>query len=275
MRLSYQNSRTAAIDKMGWPFAAVIQSYGVRVGLRSNQGELLQEMLTLLPPGATKISEEQSVSRIFSIRFMDEMYHLYTSGRRLITTKTREEIAEWFEAKCRLYIAEHSPEKVFVHAGVVYWKEKLWVIPGRSFSGKTTLTRALIEDGGVYYSDEYAILDEEGLVYPFATPLGMRELGGTAQTKRDAQSLGASVGVSPRRIDRVLAVKYRAGRMKLEEVGAGQGVLLLLANTVSARRAPQRALKVLKSAVQTAKIYKGTRSEAPETLNYLRLLSFQ
>jgi uridine kinase len=39
-------------------------------------------------------------------------------------------------------------------------------IPGRSFSGKTSLVTALVRAGAVYYSDEFAVIDRDGLVRP-------------------------------------------------------------------------------------------------------------
>ena len=41
-----------------------------------------------------------------------------------------------FEANVQLYVAEMSPEHVFVHAGVVSWRGRAILLPGRSFSGK-------------------------------------------------------------------------------------------------------------------------------------------
>jgi hypothetical protein len=272
LRLTYRNSRTALIDQLGWGYTGVIKSYGVRVGLRADDETLLSAMRELLPPGATDDDGSAPVAQIFSMRRLDGLYHLYTNGRRIVSTPTQEEILEWFEAKCRLHIAERSPDWVFVHAGVVLWRGQLLVIPGHSLSGKTTLVRTLLQDGAVYYSDEYAVFDAEGRVFPFATPLGVRQEGFIEQTKQEAAAFGAEIGVAPRQVDWVIITRYRKGSIKpLREVSAGNAVLALLAHTVSARRSPQRALLVLKKAVRGAKIRKGYRGEAQEMLHYLPL----
>ena len=272
LRLNYRNSRTASIERLGWPCACVMESYGVRVGLRADDEALLAAMRELLPPGASAGDSATPVERIFSVRRLGGMYHLYTSGRALVSAESRDEILEWFEARCRLYIAEHSPEWVFVHAGVVFWRGQLLVIPGRSLSGKTTLVRTLLQDGAVYYSDEYAVFDATGRAHPFATPLGIREEGSLAQTKRAAEAFGAESATAPRRVDRVIITRYKKGSAgALREVSAGSAVLALFAHTVSARRSPQRALAVLTRAVSGAKIRKGYRGEARDLLNYLLL----
>jgi hypothetical protein len=42
------------------------------------------------------------------------------------------------------------------------------VLPGKSFAGKTTLVAALVRAGAEYWSDEYAVLDANGDVHPYA-----------------------------------------------------------------------------------------------------------
>jgi hypothetical protein len=95
------------------------------------------------------------------------------------------------DAQLRMHIALHAPNHVFVHAGVVGLGERAIVLPGRSFAGKTTLVAALVQAGAEYWSDEYAVLDADGLVYPYAKPLSMR-INDTHETEeRPIESLGA------------------------------------------------------------------------------------
>src|SRR5438477_263298 len=68
---------------------------------------------------------------------------------------------------------------------------------GCSLSGKTTLVREMLRLGATYYSDEFAVVDDSGLVHPFARPLGIREDFFPAQTNYTAENLGASTGVKP------------------------------------------------------------------------------
>jgi hypothetical protein len=81
---------------------------------------------------------------------------------------------EHFERRVRLTVAEFAIGKVFLHAGVVAWNNRALIIPAKSFQGKTTLVAELVKKGAVYYSDEYAVLDEDGLVHPFPKKLSMR-----------------------------------------------------------------------------------------------------
>ena len=52
------------------------------------------------------------------------------------------------------------------------------LLPGGSFTGKTTLVGALVRAGAVYYSDQYALLDEDGLIHPY--PCHVERFGGSA-----------------------------------------------------------------------------------------------
>ena len=67
-----------------------------------------------------------------------------------------------------VHVANYAPDRVFVHAGVVAWRGRALVLPGTSFAGKTTLVAELVRAGAIYYSDEYAVLDEQGRVHPYS-----------------------------------------------------------------------------------------------------------
>ena len=74
----------------------------------------------------------------------------------------------------RHHLAQHAPAHVFIHAGVVCVGGTSIVIPGSSRSGKTTLVAELVRAGAMYYSDEYAPVDSEGMIHPYAKPLSIR-----------------------------------------------------------------------------------------------------
>ena len=111
-----------------------------------------------------------------------------------------------------MYIALHAPNHVFVHAGVVGVEDRAIVLPGRSFAGKTTLVAALVKAGAEYWSDEYAVLDADGLVHPYPKPLSVR-INDTRETdEQPVESLGGRAGEGPatRRCDRVHALPPRS-----------------------------------------------------------------
>jgi hypothetical protein len=93
--------------------------------------------------------------------------------------------------------------------------------------------------GATYYSDEFAVVDNNGLVHPFARPLGIRKERSYAHTKYTAHSLGVTTGVVPLPVGVTVISKYKAGaRWQPTPMSRGQGALELLANSVAVRSRP-------------------------------------
>ena len=132
-----------------------------------------------------------------------------------------------------------SIEYLFMRVWLV-GKGQAIVIPGRSYSGKSTLVAELVRAGATYYSDEYAVLDSRGRVHPFSKPLELREEGEFRQTKITVAELGGHSGTKPLPVGLVLMTQFKNGaRWRPRKLTAGKGVLEMLFNTVSARRNPR------------------------------------
>ena len=173
-----------------------------------------------------------------------------------------------FESHLQITVADNARRRVFVHAGVVGWKSNAIVIPGTSFSGKTTLVSKLVKAGATYYSDEYAVLDERGFVHPFPRPLGVRQEGQYESQRVQVESLGGKRGVKPLPVRLVISTSYKPGATwRPRPLTTGRGVLELLANTVSARSQTRLAFATLPKAVRSAEILKGVRGEADEVID--------
>lgn len=190
---------------------------------------------------------------------------LYGDAARLARGQDLDGVLEAFGADLRLHVAEFARRMVFVHAGVVGWRGRAVLIPGRSFAGKTTLVAELVRAGARYYSDEYAVIDRAGMVHPFAKPLGVRDDEGV-QSDVTPRELGGRAGRRPIPAGLVALCEFRAGaRWRPRRLSGGRGVLALLAHTISARRDPRAAVEVLGRAVSGVPVYKGLRGEAAAT----------
>lgn len=260
------------VDRLGWAAGFSLKSYGVRIGIRSNEPSLLDRIVNLLPHGWEEASSPV-VDRVYSILVGDpgaranlrRFSMLYRDHLQLARSTELEVVLDRFESDLRLFVAELARHRVFVHAGVVGWKGKAIVIPGRSYSGKSTLVAALVRAGATYYSDEYAVFDSRGRVHPFAKPIELREEGEYAQTKVSVAELGGHSGKKPLPVGLVLMTKFKRGaRWRPRTLTAGTGVLELLFNTVSARRDPEKAMATLQRVTATAAVLKGVRGNAAE-----------
>jgi hypothetical protein len=165
-----------------------------------------------------------------------------------------------------LWVAEHARSRIFVHAGCVVVDGRAIVLPGRSMSGKSSLTAALVRAGAEYYSDEYAVLDARGLVRPYPRELSIRPFEGGPTQRVSPASLGATVGRTPRPIGLVAVLRYQQGaRWSTAPISQAVTVLRLLDNTVPARSRARAALQALGAGTGDCIAVEGRRGSADVT----------
>lgn len=262
------------LDRLGWAEGIALCSYGLRVGVRVNAAGSIKQVLDRLPPG-WKPAASPIVDHLFSLIIGRESRNAkihrlslaYYNAVRLARSRDPESVLKAFESELHLLVADNARGRIFVHAGVVGWRNQAIVIPGASFSGKTTLVTKLVQAGAKYYSDEYAVFDPQGLVHPFPRPLGIRQPQRSVADRVDVASLGGTAGARPLPVGLIVSTKYRSGgRWRPRRLTSGRGVLELLANTVSARSQTKLALATLPKAVRKAEVLKGVRGEADEVV---------
>src|SRR5712691_11682848 len=258
------------VDRLGWAVGFSLKTYGIRIGIRSNDPIGLTRVCEHLPHDWDR-TPSSVVDRLYSILIggkgsranVRRFNLLYGDHLRLVRSLDVDEVFDKFESDLRLVVAEFAWHRVFVHASVVGWQGKAIVIPGRSFSGKSTLVAELVRAGATYYSDEYAVFDSRGRVHPYLKPLEIRDQGNFKQTKVDVAQLGGRAGTKPLPVGLVLMTQFKDGvRWRPRKLSAGKGVLELLSNTVSARRNPEKALAALQHVTAGGEVLKGARGEA-------------
>ena len=263
------------VDRMGWAEGFALKSYGVRVGVRLNDASVMERVYEYLPAGWEKINTPV-VERVYSIlvsgvgpRANSRRFSLlYSDDQRIARSTNSDHIFDRFESDLRLFVAELARHRVFVHAGVVAWKGKAIVIPGRSYSGKSTLVAALVRAGATYYSDEFAVFDSKGLVHPFAKPLEIRAEGEYTQSRIPVSEFGGKAGTKPLPVGLVLMTGYKRGvKWRPRKLSRGKGVLEMLFNTVSARKSPENALSTLQQVTRKAEVLKGPRGDTATIVN--------
>jgi hypothetical protein len=263
-----ERSLTVPLDK--WSFSA----FGVNFAISSDAGDMLRDSLGYLPPGCTRTSSvgahiEYSVTH-HSGAGANGISSLARNGRNLFRCEDRTEFLERLGSIIALDVADNSREFVFVHAGVVGWGKRAIVIPGRSFSGKTTLVAELVRAGAKYYSDEFAVIDGYGRVFPYPQPLQLRDPRTYRQTRCPVERLGGAAGDVPLPIELILFSKYKEDANWLpQRLSPGIGCLQMLNNTISARSAPAIALRILNQAVSKAAMVKGLRGDISTVIQWI------
>jgi hypothetical protein len=253
-------------------------AYGVAVGVRVNEPGTLEMLRVRLPPGA-RHQEPRPVSKLYSFhlnrgqghRGLRRFHTVYSNDRILLRSENEDDLYEEFERDLDSYIAETSTVRFFVHAGVVGWKGYAIVVPGRSYSGKTTLVAEFLRAGAAYYSDEFAVFDRNGYVHSFSRPLGVRVEGHDRQTRKAANEFGRGIADKPLRVGLVILTEYqKSASWRPRVTSPGRGVLELLVNSLSARTNPAGALRFLTRASEKVCFLRGVRGEASEVVRKVR-----
>ena len=254
---------------MPGPHEIAFEAYGVPLVVVADSAELLPRILQTLPPGWNP-ADAESPERRFTLRTEDGVTYVVRYEGGAISGSADLDVAlDVLESLVRSYVALHAPELIFVHAGVVAHGDRAILIPGVSFSGKSTLVAELVRAGATYYSDEFAVLDAEGRTLPYAKPLALRN-GTLSQTNHRVETLGGIAGEAPAPVGLVAVTRYRPrADWRPERRSAGQGVLALMANTIPARERPEESLSAIRNAVDGALVLEGERGEAAPVVEQL------
>ena len=242
----------------------VLSAYGVRISVVDAAGagtcarlrDVLPPTVRADDPGTTAL--RYVVHRADAIDPTQPAYDVVCDDDVRLLGRTADEVVEWLRIEIDRAVAVGSREALFVHAGVVGWRGRAILVPGRSMSGKSTLVAALVRRGATYYSDEYAVLTEDGRVYPYARVPVLRDTPGTG-----ADARGGPIGHTPLPVSLIVSAVYSAGTTWAPEIVRGtRAVLSVIDNTVLARVESERMLRIAGQLSRTAVTLQGARPDA-------------
>jgi len=249
--------------------AISFEAFGVTMSVATNRDEARERIPEVLPPGSRACSDVDAKHRLAILGDDRGMYAVAAGGVSLFEELSLDTALEGVERELRMCVAREAPDRIFIHAGVVGHAGGAMLLPGDSYTGKTTLVAALVRAGATYYSDEYAALDSEGLVHPYPKPLSLRG-DNHKHRNEDVEALGGTVGEQPLPVRAVIVTTYGAGReWAPKPLHPGDGALALLAHAVPTRERPAEALRAVRRAVEEALILGGDRGEADELVPFL------
>jgi hypothetical protein len=247
------------------------ESYGVPVAVESNSPAILslaEETVRKALLGKLEVCGVGTARHYFRIEEHDNGdCSIFQDGQRMVTDRPDGKFFRFLNSLVRILVAEFSETFIFVHSGVVVWKNKAILIPGDSFSGKTSLVAALIREGAVYYSDEYAVLDSAGRVHPFPRDLSIRNDSGTiTETDVRPTDLGAAVGSIPANVGAVWFTKYDPGVCLFvpERQTVGNAIVEMINYTIPIRRNAALAMDVLRKTLDNCLAIKCRRGDVKE-----------
>lgn len=247
----------------------VLESYGVRVRVRAAGQDLLET--------AETAARKALVDRLRLVEDVDADHEfgfsadragtlfLFQNGTEIASDLNWPRLIKFFDSLLRITVAEHAVGYVFIHAGVVSWNGKAIILPANSFRGKTSLVIELVKAGAEYYSDEYAVLDENGLVHPFPRELSVRfqRDGEICEESVPIARFGGKSGSKPVPVGMLLLTEFSEdGVWEPLKLSPGRGIMEVIPHTIPRNFNAEFSLKVLNTAVSDAIILRSPRGEA-------------
>jgi hypothetical protein len=189
-------------------------------------------------------------------------YRLSIDGDAGRVLTGRDSLLDYLEGDIQIFVAEFATPHLFVHAGVVAIDGRAILIPGRSFAGKSTLTTSLVKAGATYYSDEYAVLDENGLVLPYPRRVSLRSgpHGPTGRLDLAAHAPKVPFAEAAIPVGLVALLKYEAdGGWDVRELDHLAAIMAISEQTVAIQRRPADTFAILGAVATSATVIQGTR----------------
>lgn len=255
-----------------------LTSFGVKLDIEV-QAEALKGVVELiLPPGWEPLKEFPEDGHFTLRNGADGLFDVVTDGAPVATGVTADVAVHVLDSQIRNRIAVLAHDRIFVHAGTVAVDGYALLIPGTSFSGKSTLVAALVAEGATYYSDEFAVLDHRGMVHPYPRMLSLRTSEKVFRGYTTVETLGGRSGLTPATVSMICPTRFAIDtRWDPQRRNAGFGALALLANAIPARPRTDDTLTAVSRAAEDAVVLESDRGEAQETaelmLTMLRTLA--
>jgi hypothetical protein len=254
------------VERRSGVFERCFLAHGQSYGLRAQDADLLDRLIARVPLGwHPSAVNSHEIPAWYELRGADDpeaSYRLTVGGHSLSESPNLPEVLDAFERHAELLAAERACDSLFVHAGVVAWHDRAIVMPGASGSGKTTLVRAFLAAGATYLSDEYARLDRNGCVYPYARPLSIRD-NARNRVAVTAADLGSRTATASLPVGVILLTSYRPDAIwEPRRLSPAHTLVKLMEHTVAARRDPEYSMMILKAVATHAIALESMRPEA-------------
>jgi hypothetical protein len=224
------------------------EAFGVRIGIGTNDSRMWSRLPELIPPHSRPcdpgdVEEHFSIATgdgsTFTVRYdlRNGVVAPWYDAASFVASNVDLELAfGLLDTHVHGSLGLNAPEHIFIEAGVVARDGRAILFPGPALCGKTTLVAALVRAGCLYYSDQYAVLDDQGRVHPYARPMSPP---------------AAAVGEEPLPVGAVVTTSYRPGaEWRPRALSRGEGVLALLSNTVPAQHRTEEAMHAINRALE-------------------------
>jgi hypothetical protein len=151
-----------------------------------------------------------------------------------------------------------------VHAGAVLVEGRALLLPGSTHAGKSSLVAELLRRGAFCFSDEYALIDKQGLIHAYPRPLLLRN-GRPRQTPVLPDELSSRFVAKHAPVGWIVATDYvPGGEWHVKGISQSEAVALLLRNTPHEMEQEPAMIDNFICASAAAASYKGTRGDVTD-----------
>jgi hypothetical protein len=242
------------ISPFGWRVAILADS-------ESTRAVLDRYLFPWLP---RSLAEPEEADAVFRVLPAGEGFQVRAGNRAVAHSATLETLIPRLQSLLDDGTVRRFAGVVAVHAGAVAVGGSAVLFPGPSHSGKSTLVAELVRRGCVYFSDEYAVIDDTGLVHPYPRAIMLR--GGEVEARPVlALEPNSTVGCGPAPVRLILALEHAPGSAwNIRCVPQSEMLLMLLKNTPHSVSEPRDLVTPLLRASKGAACFAGVRGEAAD-----------
>lgn len=269
-----ENLANPVFEKISWQAMSGFDCCGIGIGLRCDAPDLVETLTAMMPQVCRPTAPEESGAVISLIGVQDENSNgLYFNNEPALKFERYDEtLFEACQDKILFILAIVSlPTKFYLHAGAVSWKNQGILIPGDSFSGKTTLVKDLIKAGGTYITDDLAVLNDEAQILPFPKSLAIRTE--TGRELRTAADFGARTITEKVDLKIIIFTEYKKNAVwEPVAVPPGEALMRLLQNfyyRAAVREYPAEIIGKLARIVRRTKVFYGRRGDTESVIGWL------
>jgi len=242
-----------------------ISAFGWRVAILADSESIRAVLDRYLCPWLPRsLAEPDEADAVFRVLPAEEGFEVRAGDRAVAHSATLETLIPRLQSLMDDGIVHRFTGVVAIHAGAVALGGSAVLLPGPTHAGKSTLVAELVRCGCVYFSDEYALIDDTGLAHPYPRAMMLRS-GRLEARPVLASEWKATVGCGPAPVRLVLALEYASeSAWNIRRLQQSEMLLILLKNTPHSVSESRDLVTPLVRALEGAACFAGVRGEAAD-----------